>query len=344
MEIRCPYCEKTVQVPGGGQFTCPSCRAVFAVDLEPQAAAPPGPAAPQAAAGGPPPLPGAPPPAPAAPPLAPTLKDPGGTPANGPACAKHPTRTAAEVCKRCGNFMCALCTLPGPGGNFCPDCVALAGIGGAGSTIPWESERVTLGLFAAYWKTAKACLFDPDAFFRAMPTVGGLESALGFNVLGVTVFGWIGQVILIVIMSTGMLALGGSQAGSALAMQIPQQICQMVALPIVAAIGLFIGAAIYHLVALILGAQKGFECTFRILSYGMGSVAVFNLVPALGALVGWIWSFVLLYYGFKNAQQLSSGRALIAATWTLFLIFCCGGAIVAIVFGALVSSGGPGHF
>ncbi len=110
MEIRCPYCQKSVQVPGGGQFTCPSCKAVFAVDLEQPATAP-----------APPPLPGT-----AGPGLEPTVPMP---PPSGPQCAKHPGVTATEACRRCGSFMCGACAQVMKDGRYCPDCVQFAAHG-----------------------------------------------------------------------------------------------------------------------------------------------------------------------------------------------------------------------
>ncbi len=345
MEIRCPYCEKTVQVPGGGQFTCPSCRAVFAVDLEPQGQRP----------AAPPPLPSSPPPLPSNQPtvgevdpgtargeIAPPPLPPASSPApahHGPVCARHPHLAASEVCKRCGNFMCPTCTNPFRDGfRYCPDCMIFlaGGYGTVANNIPWETERQTAGMMSAWWKTAKACMFGPDQFFREMSPAGGLENPLGFNVLGVTVFGILSQILLLGGLAIFGLAMGGPQAGAGFLLQLAFQLgCGIVAIPIGAAIGVFMSAAIYHVIALILGGNGSFEATFRIVGYGMGSTSMLSIVPYLGPFVGFFWQLIILYHGFLHGHRMSSGRALMVVLIPLLLVGCCV-TIAFVAFGSMI--------
>jgi hypothetical protein len=265
----------------------------------------------------------------------------------GPVCARHPAATAAEVCKRCGNFMCGACaTTFRDGVRYCPDCIAVFTGGGLAGSVPWESERASVGMLAAWWKTAKACMFGPDNFFREMSSVGGLEQALGFNVLGVTVFGLIGQTLTMLLFAILGTAVGGANQGLAFAVQAPiQLVCMAVFVPIAAAISLFVGAAIYHVIALICGANGTFETTFRILGYGMGSTSVLNVVPYLGPMVAFFWNIAIVYYGFLHCHRMSSGRALMVALFPLLFTLCCLG-VVGVVFGgaliAAIQNGGGG--
>ncbi|MBI3723547.1 hypothetical protein HY251_06290 [bacterium] len=215
MEIRCPYCDRAVTVPGGGQFTCPSCRAVFAVDVAPPQEAPPpvpggmpAPAAPSfepaprapnevesaPTISTPPPLPApdVPPPGAVEPPPLPTFGSvpkpvpaPGAGPAapDAPPCALHPDRKAVDTCRRCATFTCDLCVQKHEGEVFCPRCIdraaSLVGIHG----VPWEAERERIGVFSAFFRTLKAILFEPSRFFEGMPRSTGLGAAVVFYVI-----------------------------------------------------------------------------------------------------------------------------------------------------------------
>ena len=97
-------------------------------------------------------------------------------------------------------------------------------------------------------------------------------------------------------------------------------------------------AALNHVVGLILGVQGGFETTFRIQGYSMGrprsSTWSRTSAPWWRRL-----DIALIYYGFKNAHNLSSGRAVIAATWMILAGLCCG-VFFALFFGAIASRAG----
>ncbi|HZU99791.1 MAG TPA: YIP1 family protein [Planctomycetota bacterium] len=352
MEIRCPYCEKTVQVPGGGQFTCPNCRAVFAVDMAPPTPtqAPTIPSPPPL----PPPLPGA---APAPPP----------GPSAGPACAKHPDRTAAEVCKRCGNFMCPACAMPYQTGRYCPDCMPLmmGGYGGAVGTVAWEQPAG--GLLGSFWNTAIFCLRSPEAFWRGVQPEGPLGQPCGFLALGTGLF--LSPLYLLMAVFyfffMGLIAASmgpkiGPQFAAMQGVMAGGMAVAAVLVPAFSVIGLFISSAFYHLVALICGAQRGYGTTLRILGYTHGSVAPATLalgimgmflqfVPCLGPLLNLcvqmgfvVWVHVILYHGFRTLHGFTQGKAIVCILWWIPFICCGFMLLVFLVFGAAAAAPGAG--
>jgi hypothetical protein len=314
VEIRCPYCQKSVQVPGGGQFTCPSCKAVFAVDLEPPAA----PASPA----GPPPLPGT------ADVAAPTVPVP---PPSGPSCAKHPGVAATEACRRCGAFMCGACAQVMKDGRYCPDCAPFIG---GGSGVPWERDRAMAGMASAFWQTMKKVLFEPTAFFTDMPLEGGLEGPLGFCVLGSSIFGLLGQMMMFAMLGALGFATGGARGGGAMMGQMGvNMVCSVFMIPIMSAIMAFVGAALFHVGAMILGGKGSFEATFRMNSYAMGSTAILQLIPI--PYLNLIWHCAVMYVGFKVCHRMSGGSAAVAGFWPFVLFLCCIGVVIA-AFGAAI--------
>lgn len=141
MEGNCPHCQVRLNFPVSGEYHCERCQARFTITVEPPPAA-------MAAVPGvepfqTPPVEYAPPPTPAWAPSAPTLQAP---------CAGHPDNPAAQVCERCGDFMCRLCTTVVEGRAYCPKCFDLLYSRGALSftqkqfTLP--GVTLTLGIVA----------------------------------------------------------------------------------------------------------------------------------------------------------------------------------------------------
>ncbi len=193
-------------------------------------------------------------------------------------------------------------------------------------TTPWE-ERGTRGWFDALVETIKSSLFSPGEFFGKMPTSGDM----GSPILYIVVLGWIGGAI-------GQIwqYLLGRSMGSILHNINPQipvggstglgmVIGMIVVLPILILIGLFIGAAIFHVCLMIVGGAKtGFESTVRVLAYSGGSTSLFQIVPLIGPLVGGIWGLVLYIIGFSRANEISGGKAALAVFLPIIVCCACG--------------------
>jgi len=125
MEGNCPHCQVRLDFPVSGSYQCERCKARFEVAL----GSPRPPAPPFAAAGAlfthPDNQPGV--PSVAATPEVYSYVQAPLQPESGlqAPCAGHPDNPAAQVCERCGDFMCRLCTTVVEGRAYCPKCFDL---------------------------------------------------------------------------------------------------------------------------------------------------------------------------------------------------------------------------
>ncbi len=207
-----------------------------------------------------------------------------------------------------------------------------------GST-PWE-DMASLGFFTAFFRTMKQVLFSPTAFFRNMPVNKGMGSPLLYGVIisffGTTI-GLLEQFALSGLMGSSSQVEG---MGGVNFFQTAFLLIYAFFLPIIIAVGLFIGSAIFHICLLIVGAGKrGFETTFRVLSYASSSQA-FALVPFLGGFIIVIYNLVLWTIGFRESHHTTTGRAFIAVLLPVIIMsFLIGLLIVAIIIPLILSQG-----
>jgi len=261
-----------------------------------------------------------------------------------PHCRHAVTDPPAGLCTNCGGDLQA----PMAGASSAPPSPAPAwpsapAGAGAGRGIAWD-QRDRIGFFNALVETTRQVLTEPVTFFRAMPVTGGLGSPLLYGV----VLGWAGlvaasfyQAIFRSVVGSGWAALGadrpeveallgwvGGWAGF---------VAQVVFGGILVVIGMFVAAFILHLMLLLLGgARRGFEATFRVVSFAEATSLLF-LVPFCGQLLGGIWCAVLYVLGLAAAHQVGHGRA--AAAVLLPVAFCCCcGAVLAFLFGATIAN------
>jgi hypothetical protein len=232
--------------------------------------------------------------------------------------------------------------------RYCPDCIDKVG-GGTGS-VPWESQRATLGFLGAYWATLKAVLLSPSAFYQSMPTDAGLGAPLGYHVLFGWVFGAIAaleqlalNVALIGTLSTILKTPGGGSVPFGPENAIGP-IFQIMVLPVALVIDAFVGGAFDHVVALLCGGTGSYEATVRLRCYAAGSAAPLSIIPIGGPIATWIWKWICQYHGFVHAHRLSSGKALLCVVWPLILgvVCCCSGLGLAFILGAAGGAGGGG--
>ncbi|RMG13524.1 MAG: hypothetical protein D6729_14830, partial [Deltaproteobacteria bacterium] len=101
--------------------------------------------------------------------------------------------------------------------------------------------------------------------------------------------------------------------------------------PVGAALGILIWAALLHLSALVFGAAGGgWDATFKAVCYSQGP-QVFNIVPQVGPLVALIWGVVIQIVGIQKLHGTTTGKAaLVVLIWYLLCCLCiCGGAFLA---------------
>jgi hypothetical protein len=209
-----------------------------------------------------------------------------------------------------------------------------------GST-PWE-DMASLGFFTAFFRTMKQVLFSPTEFFRNMPLSKGVGSPLLYGVIisffGTTI-GLLGQYAFSGFMGSSSQVEGMAGVNF---FQTAFLLIYAFFLPIMIAVGLFIGSGIFHICLLIVGAGKrGFEATFRVLSYASSSQA-FALVPFVGGFIIVIYNLVLWTIGFRESHHTTTGRAFIAVLLpVLIMSFLIGLLVVAIIIPLILTQGQP---
>jgi hypothetical protein len=100
----------------------------------------------------------------------------------GARCAEHPELPAHAVCARCGNFMCATCSLQGRSSV----CAACRGRVGGAASFPFSRERYTIGglieyawqRFKLHWLTLSLCALVFLAVIYGIAFVGALAGTL----------------------------------------------------------------------------------------------------------------------------------------------------------------------
>jgi hypothetical protein len=91
--------------------------------------------------------------------------------------------------------------------------------------------------------------------------------------------------------------------------------------PIFVIIGVFIYAAILHLMLMIVGgAHNGFEATVRVVCYAQ-TAQLANIIPFCGGIVALVWQIILFVIGFATAHRTTQGKAILAVV--LPLVLCC---------------------
>ncbi len=174
----------------------------------------------------------------------------------------------------------------------------------------------------SFISTVQRVVLDPVNFFRGIRRRGDFLNPLIFAVICYEVF----------TILSGILALAGIGARQGFG----EFIISLILAPIFAAIGLFIGAGILHLlVMLIVGSgNSGFEATFRVGAYA----AVTSLVSWI-PFIGWIASLYAIYLGIVGVREVhatTTGKAalvvLIPAAVVLLLVVLVLGAAAFFIF------------
>ena len=103
--------------------------------------------------------------------------------------------------------------------------------------------------------------------------------------------------------------------------------------PLFVIIGVFIAAAILHLMLMIVGgASSGFEATVRVVCYTQ-TAQLAGIIPFCGGIITLVWTVVLYVTGFSIAHRTTQGKAVLAVL--LPVVLCC---VMGVVF-AMVAGG-----
>lgn len=208
---------------------------------------------------------------------------------------------------------------------------------------PWD-RRSELGFGNAFLESLKELITNPRGTFEVTRPSGDLGGALLFGIL----VGWIGLAVSQLwnlLMGSGMLSMMPPEMRDQMALWMGASaggfIIQVLLAPIWIIIGLFISAAIFHVMLLILGAtdqsDAGFVGTFRAVSFASVSNLA-QIIPMVGGLISLVWMIILLVMGFSSLHRTSQGKALAAVLIPALL--CC----AAIVLGVIVAAGSIAAF
>lgn len=247
----------------------------------------------------------------------------------GPRCAAHPFQAAAEVCARCGTFACAECVKADTRGRaLCPTCFSLERA--ALWQVPWE-ERGRLGLFNAFWQTARSTMFSPGLCYPGLSPTGRLWDPISYALFASTACLLAALVGLGALASIIALVAAGRQAAQGIGIGAAALGGIAIALPLLMLVRIFLLAGVEHLGLIILGAsQNGFEATLRAHCYATGP-AVFLVIPLCGPYIAEIWQMVLRVLGYRSVHKTSIGKAVFAV---LAPIALCGGLYFLLIVGA----------
>ncbi|MBC7186398.1 MAG: YIP1 family protein [Calditrichaeota bacterium] len=198
--------------------------------------------------------------------------------------------------------------------------------GSTGSGCPWE-EMGRVGFWKSLWDTISGVLFSPNTFFARMPVTGGIGKPLLFGLL----VGSVSSIVDSIISLSGWLWPMGLRHYPGMA-EFPDifplwmsrtALVPLVSLtaPMMVLVGMFLWAGILHLCLMLVGgAQRGFEATFRVVAYSEAA-SLFRILPFCGSVVALPWMIVVQIIGFKQAHQISSGKAV--GAMLLPLLLCC---------------------
>ncbi|HOE09995.1 MAG TPA: YIP1 family protein [bacterium] len=193
-------------------------------------------------------------------------------------------------------------------------------------TPAWE-RRSEIGFSGALFKTIGEVLFNPAEAFRSVPVRGDIGGPLLFAVLlGTvgTVFQAFYQVVWIGLSLTE--DFGVSDVGT----RVTATIVMLVLSPVMVAIGTFLFAAILHVfLFLLVGANRPFEASFKVIAYVGGATAIFDLIPVCGFLFILVWGTVCTIIGAKQAHKTDTWRAVLAVLLPMLFCCCCLAALAA---------------
>jgi hypothetical protein len=203
---------------------------------------------------------------------------------------------------------------------------------GGGGPSPGPSRSAAAAEFRytdpiqTFIATVQAVVLRPVDFFRGILRQGDFINPLIFAIICYEVAAILGGLLRLVGIGATNQGFGGFIASIILA-------------PIFAAIGLFIGAGILHLlVMLIVGSRNsGFEATFRVGAYAAVTSLV-SWIPFIGGILA-LYGIYLGIVGIREMHNTTTGKAalviLIPVAVVLVIVFVLAVVIGAMIFGAL---------
>lgn len=209
--------------------------------------------------------------------------------------------------------------------------------GGQPSPVPFEDLPNNGGFFGGLWSTIFQALKTPSAFFRSMPTTGGMARPLVFHLLlaefmvfcqflwGLSGLGSFSQYA----GSPELMDMGMSMAGAG-------SLMLLIFYPLLLILRLLVMTAIIHLLLKLLrSGQGGAEGTFRVLCYAAAPLVI-GILPLVGPIIGGVWSIGLTILGLREAHRTSFATAMFAVLLPILLLLA---AVLGMVQGGMMHAG-----
>jgi hypothetical protein len=197
---------------------------------------------------------------------------------------------------------------------------------------PWERDGPSVNSFFA---TLQEFYSLGTGFFTNMRRDGGIGPPFIYGLLGafITLVFIIGYAVALqllgfaVRMPNGMF---GNQAFNPWQSALVGGCCWIVMGPVLVAIYLFVGAAVYHLLLQVFGgAPEPYETTFRVTAYSVGAMWPFAAIPLCGQYIVVVVHIVYVIIGLWQAQRVGGLKAS-AAVLTPWLLLC--GTCIGLIF------------
>ena len=167
--------------------------------------------------------------------------------------------------------------------------------------VPWESGE---GFLSAFFRTTGGALFSPTRFFKKISIGEGYWTPLIYGLI-TGIIGKGAAILWLWLFVAQFIPLGRLPYNfSILQFIIP--------LPFQQAIAIFVIGAIIHFCLMIVGGNNnGYKTTFRAISYSY-SAQLFNIIPFIGSLIGFIYWIILFILGVREGHGISTGKAVLA--------------------------------
>jgi hypothetical protein len=203
--------------------------------------------------------------------------------------------------------------------------------------LPWDDAPRG---FSAWKRTMTLVMLSPGVAFSRMRIRGGVVVPFRFAALGVI----LGYFAVCVWLLPVRVFLDGipliprhldteGLLWVLLAAVVGLAIWLTILLPIMVLIGLSTLSVIHHSALRLIGAGKGgFEATFRVNAYSVGSLAWIAVIPFVGHLIAFVIAQVCAAIGFSKAHDTTFSKALIAALTPLALLIAAWFAVFIYVF------------
>jgi hypothetical protein len=193
----------------------------------------------------------------------------------------------------------------------------------------------------SFISTTRGVVLSPVNFFRSIARRGDFINPLLYALICALIAAFLGG--LLGLLGGLLFAVPGDDTGAALTGGLIGGVAgilfNLILLPIFTVIVLFVGAAITHLLVMLLvrPTNAGFEATFRAGAY-IQALQLISWIPIVN-FIAFIWAIVLYIFGIREVHNTTTGRAvaivLIPVAVVLLLVLILGALIgAALFFGA----------